>query len=202
MATIPPGLPSKVEETLAISNLVGNVGFSLNIFNIGLKDVNIAHGRVGKADINHGYTSPENPRFILHDSKGFEPGLENTWSTVEGFIRDRCSMERPLKDRALHRDSPHWISSDGMETGDQQLTKLANQCKTKYAFPQSVRTDFVKAQVPVIVVFTKYDLLCNEKSKKRRKDFPSEASEIRKRNADDEAAADLKKRANDYADFD
>ncbi|KAF5323213.1 hypothetical protein D9758_017318 [Tetrapyrgos nigripes] len=158
------------------------------MFNIGLEDIDIAHDRVGKADINREYTSPENPRFILHDSKGFEPGSENTWNIVEEFVRDRCRTERPLKDRVhtiwLCIQTPR-TGSRLMETGDQQLIKLANQ-----------------SQLPVIVVFTKYDLLCNEKSKQRREKLPSEAPEIRKRSADNEAEAYLNKRVNDYADFD
>ncbi|KAF5342719.1 hypothetical protein D9758_015863 [Tetrapyrgos nigripes] len=89
-----------------------------------------------------------------------------------------------------------------METGDQQLIELANECKTKYTFPQPVRTDFFKVQVTVIVVFTKYDLLCAEKSKQRRKKFPSEEAAVRKGNADTDATADLEKRVDDYTDFD
>ncbi|KAF5342721.1 hypothetical protein D9758_015861 [Tetrapyrgos nigripes] len=62
--------------------------------------------------------------------------------------------------------------------------------------PTSVRQSahFVKVQVTVILVFTKYGLLYNEKSKQRRKAFPSEEAANRKGNADNDAAADLKKR--------
>ncbi|KAG6876265.1 hypothetical protein C0993_004623, partial [Termitomyces sp. T159_Od127] len=50
-------------------------------------DIDIAHSRVGMADIDREYTSDDNPRFALHDSKGFEPGFTDHWETVENFIR-------------------------------------------------------------------------------------------------------------------
>ncbi|EEB90415.1 hypothetical protein MPER_11382, partial [Moniliophthora perniciosa FA553] len=106
MATNPPSLPSKVEETLAICPQfrilltgVGKSSLVMNVFNLDIKDIDIGHGRPGEADINRSYNSDANPRFILHDSKGFEPGSENTWDTVEKFIRDRFSTEQPLKER-------------------------------------------------------------------------------------------------------
>ncbi|THU90892.1 hypothetical protein K435DRAFT_675206 [Dendrothele bispora CBS 962.96] len=109
MATEPPdSLPSRVKETLDVwwANSqclywtgVGKSSLVSTMFNINLKDIDIAHDRAGRADIARPYTSPENPRFILHDSKGFEPGSGDTWGTVDKFIQDRCGAERSLKER-------------------------------------------------------------------------------------------------------
>ncbi|THU94344.1 hypothetical protein K435DRAFT_820013 [Dendrothele bispora CBS 962.96] len=108
MTTNSPNLPSRVEETLAVCPQfrilltgIGKSSLISNVFNLDIKDIDIAHDRVGEANINHEYISSTNPRFILHDSKGFEPGSENTWAIVENFIRDKCSTDKPLKDR-LH----------------------------------------------------------------------------------------------------
>ena len=65
------------------------------------QDIDIAHNRAGKADISREYTSDSNPRFILHDSQGFEPGYLETWKVVQKFIRDKCDENLPSKDR-LH----------------------------------------------------------------------------------------------------
>jgi hypothetical protein len=54
----------------------------------------------GKADINHGIPSKDNPRFLLHDSQGFEHGEDNTVSTVRNFIQSR-NREPKIKDK-LH----------------------------------------------------------------------------------------------------
>lgn len=35
------------------------------------------------------YTSVENPRLVLHDSEGFEPGNASNWETVEKFLVSR-----------------------------------------------------------------------------------------------------------------
>ena len=67
----------------------------------GEQKIDIAHNRVGKANIAHAYTSDTNPRFILHDSQGFEPGSLETWEVVEKFIRDKCDERLEPKDR-LH----------------------------------------------------------------------------------------------------
>ncbi|KAG6907480.1 hypothetical protein DXG01_008770 [Tephrocybe rancida] len=69
------------------------------------QDVDVADGRAGDANIDKGYRSNDNPRFVLHDSKGFEPGTTNNWGIVN---------------------------------------------------------DFIRLKLPVIVVFTKYDILVNE----------------------------------------
>jgi hypothetical protein len=43
----------------------------------------------GEADIEKEFTSPENNLLVLHDSKGFEAGNENTSNAVNTFIRRR-----------------------------------------------------------------------------------------------------------------
>jgi hypothetical protein len=67
----------------------------------GEQDIDIAHGRVGKANIAHEYNSDANPRFILHDSQGFEPGSLEKWEVVERFIRGKCD-ERLESQHRLH----------------------------------------------------------------------------------------------------
>ena len=61
------------------------------------QDIDIAHDRAGRANINFPYTSPENPRFILHDSQGFEPANLDNWQTVKDFLEKGANAE--IKDR-------------------------------------------------------------------------------------------------------
>jgi len=55
----------------------------------------------GEASIDKEYTSKENPFFVLHDSKGFEPGDNGTFGIVSKFIQQRRNPDLPLKDQ-LH----------------------------------------------------------------------------------------------------
>jgi hypothetical protein len=55
----------------------------------------------GKVDIEKEFTSEGNKLFALHDSEGFEPGNENSFNTVNTFIRQRRDETRPLKEQ-LH----------------------------------------------------------------------------------------------------
>ena len=71
--------------------MISGVSYSL------YKAIDIAHDRAGRADITFPYTSDENPRFILHDSQGFEPANTANWETVKGFLRTSVTAE--LKDR-------------------------------------------------------------------------------------------------------
>ncbi|KAI9428861.1 hypothetical protein H4582DRAFT_2090844 [Lactarius indigo] len=181
MNTNPPdSLPSTVEATLAVCPrfrilVVGNTGIGKSslvssVFNIAIRDIDIAHDRVGKADIAHEYTSDTNPRFILHDSQGFEPGSLEKWEVVKKFIRGRCDEHLKPKDR-LHAI---WLcietpcsGSRLMQTADEKVLELAADVK-----------------VAVIIVFTKYDVLFNEhyqaaKAAQRHLGEPANTHEIR-----------------------
>lgn len=52
----------------------------------------VSHFKAGSADINFEITSPDNDRFILHDSQGFEPGELKNLGIVKDFIRRRNMM--------------------------------------------------------------------------------------------------------------
>ncbi|KAH8979809.1 hypothetical protein EDB86DRAFT_2859443 [Lactarius hatsudake] len=161
----PDSLPPTVEGTLAVCPkfrilVVGNTGVGKSslvssVFNIAIKDIDISHDRVGKANIAHEYTSETNPRFILHDSQGFEPASLEKWEVVEGFIRDKCDERLEPKDR-LHAiwlciETP-CTGSRLMQTADEKVLELATDLK-----------------VAVIIVFTKYDVLFNEHHRKAAK---------------------------------
>lgn len=55
---------------------------------------------MGQSNIEEEITSPENQRFILHDSQGFEPGDLSKYDVVRAFINKRMAMPK-LEDR-LH----------------------------------------------------------------------------------------------------
>ncbi|KAH8983752.1 hypothetical protein EDB92DRAFT_1889710 [Lactarius akahatsu] len=161
MDTNPPdSLPPTVEGTLAVCPkfrilVVGNVGPLFNSTGR-VADIDIAHDRVEKADIAHEYTSDTNPRFILHDSQGFEPGSLEQWEVMEAFIRDKCDERLEPKDR-LHAiwlciETP-CTGSRLMQTADEKVLELATDLK-----------------VAVIIVFTKYDILFNEHHRKVAKE--------------------------------
>ena len=61
----------------------------------------VSDGKPGEANIEDGFTSPENDFFVLHDSKGFEPGNLQTFETVCRFIEGR-SNESVLPEKRLH----------------------------------------------------------------------------------------------------
>ncbi|KAJ7027607.1 hypothetical protein C8F04DRAFT_1122090 [Mycena alexandri] len=111
----------------------------------GVSDAKVSHFAPGEADIYHEFTSESNPRFVLHDSKGFEPAKMETFHTVRQFILDKSNEDLELKDR-LHAV---WLCirtpTDGgrvLEVGDEEFLRLAHE-----------------RQIPVIIVFTQYDRL-------------------------------------------
>ncbi|KAF7354304.1 hypothetical protein MVEN_01118800 [Mycena venus] len=113
------------------------------VFNV--DDAKVSHNKPGEADIYQEITSEQNARFVLHDSKGFEPARTETFNIVREFILEKSDSSRDLEDR-LHAA---WLCIQTpthggrvLEAGDEQFLELAN-----------------KLQIPVVVVFTQYDRL-------------------------------------------
>ncbi|KAG5652781.1 hypothetical protein H0H81_003661 [Sphagnurus paluster] len=115
----------------------------------GLTQAKVSKNSRGEADINKELWSPENSRFVLHDSLGFEGGETENLNIVRNFISERQAMSE-TKDK-LHAI---WLCfeippSGGrvLETGTEQLLKDKVAGKL--------------GPVPVISVFTKYDNFVN-----------------------------------------
>ncbi|KDQ53304.1 hypothetical protein JAAARDRAFT_39370 [Jaapia argillacea MUCL 33604] len=99
--------------------------------------------KAGEATIDKEMTSEENPMFVLHDSKGYEPGEAGNLGMLEKFV-----LERKVKPNKRDRLHAIWLCiatpiAGGriLETGDEKIFKLD------------------RGNVPIIVVFTKYDVL-------------------------------------------
>ncbi|KIM64407.1 hypothetical protein SCLCIDRAFT_1213244 [Scleroderma citrinum Foug A] len=114
----------------------------------GINEASPEHEKRGIADINKELTSEMNARFILHDSKGFEPGENDNLATVKQFI-DRRKNHPEIKEQ-LHAV---WLCfqiplvSHGqrmMETGMEQFLREKRK---------------ILGNVPTVFVFTKYDTL-------------------------------------------
>ncbi|KAI6146085.1 hypothetical protein EDD17DRAFT_103672 [Pisolithus thermaeus] len=112
----------------------------------GVETASVAKDRPGEALIEQEFTSPQNDRLILHDSKGFEPADGGNYETVRSFIERRKNM-RDIKDQ-LHAvwlcfQMP--IPTYGerlLEDGTESFLRLRND---------------VLGNTPTIVVFTKHD---------------------------------------------
>jgi len=60
----------------------------------------VSDDRPGEANIDTEFISQQNDKFVLHDSKGFEPAEEDNVKIVRDFIERKRRM-KDLKDR-LH----------------------------------------------------------------------------------------------------
>ncbi|KAJ7337623.1 hypothetical protein DFH08DRAFT_1014892 [Mycena albidolilacea] len=108
-------------------------------------DAKVSDFNPGDADIDKEITSERNKLFVLHDSKGFEPADLTTFNVVHDFIIRRSNDQLELKDR-LHAAwlciKTPFAGGRVLEAGDEKFLQLAQEYK-----------------VPVVVVFTKYDIL-------------------------------------------
>ncbi|KAG2753105.1 hypothetical protein P692DRAFT_20951368 [Suillus brevipes Sb2] len=100
--------------------------------------------RRGEADIDKEFISPENERFVLHDSQGFEASDNSRLDIAKDFIDRRRKMPK-LQDKIhavwLCLSIPH---ADGrlLESG---VEKFLNSRKE------------ILGDIPIIVAFTKFD---------------------------------------------
>ncbi|KAJ8588884.1 hypothetical protein M405DRAFT_792377 [Rhizopogon salebrosus TDB-379] len=116
----------------------------------GVKDALISNFERGEANIDTELISAQNDKFVLHDSKGFEPGDGGNVNAVREFIERRGSMP-DLKDQ-LHAI---WLCFEIPRTGGRLL-----ETGTKDFL--KLRSDGQLGKVPFIVVFTKYDGLIDQ----------------------------------------
>ncbi|KAJ7112756.1 hypothetical protein C8R43DRAFT_1040414 [Mycena crocata] len=117
-------------------------------FGVELAKISHQEQGAGVSDINTEITAKGNSRFVLHDSQGFEPGQMANFETAKKFLESRGAGV-DLKDR-VHAS---WLciqvpfaGGRVFETGDELFLKLASE-----------------SSVPVVVVFTKFDLLVSRK---------------------------------------
>ncbi|KZP08876.1 hypothetical protein FIBSPDRAFT_964416 [Athelia psychrophila] len=108
---------------------------------------NVASVVAGVHDINKEIKCRANPQFVLHDSQGFEAGEANNLAIVERFLESRgSSVDISEQVHAVWLCLPIPISGGRiLETGVEEFLKL--------------KTDGKFGKMPLIAVFTKYDLL-------------------------------------------
>ncbi|KAK6969566.1 G domain-containing protein [Favolaschia claudopus] len=143
--------------------VVGKTGVgksSLISFAFGVDRNAISHYARGVSDIVTEHVSDHNPRFVAHDSMGFERGETMNLDTVRKFLEARSGGTIPLKDRV------HMIWSISLILASYCLQIFRLCVAVPFAeFPAFKNADDNMIQlawslkVPVIVVFTQYDRL-------------------------------------------
>ncbi|KAJ7891639.1 hypothetical protein B0H14DRAFT_2496757 [Mycena olivaceomarginata] len=122
---------------------VGKSSLIYSAFGVDMKSV--SHNTPGVCNIETEITSTQNPRFVAHDSMGFEPGQTRNFEIVKHFLESRSGNEVPVKEKVhvvwLCIQVPY-AGGRAFETGDEEFIKLASIQK-----------------VPVVVVFTQFDML-------------------------------------------
>jgi GTP-binding protein EngB required for normal cell division len=114
----------------------------------GVTDAHISHGEVGECDINNElFSVDENKRFVLHDSKGFEPGDANNFETVIAFLNNR-KRNPNIKDR-VHAV---WLCFSIPVAGDRLFETGSENFLQKLSEGEL-------GEMPIIAIFTKYDKL-------------------------------------------
>jgi hypothetical protein len=123
----------------------------------------VKHGReAGVSDIKKGITSSKNPRLILHDSQGFSHGSGDNFNTVKEFIETRSQMSN-LKDR-LHAI---WLCS-AVPTYGGSLLEVAEEDILQMVMARGSES---ASGVPIVAVFTKYDVLVDSLKPAYENDF-------------------------------
>ncbi|KAI6152671.1 hypothetical protein BKA82DRAFT_4013083 [Pisolithus tinctorius] len=108
----------------------------------------------GEADIEQEFTSPENDRLILHDSKGFEAGDAGNYEIVKSFMEKR-KKEPDIKNQ-LHAV---WLCFQiPIPTYGERLLEDAAEAFLKIR-KEVLGNIYQPHSAPTIVVFTKHDRL-------------------------------------------
>ncbi|KAJ7264102.1 hypothetical protein B0H12DRAFT_1230840 [Mycena haematopus] len=131
----------------------------------------VSHRTPGVHDIDKPFSFPQNDRIIIHDSQGFEPGEEGNIQTVSDFI-DRRSKMPALADQ-LHAI---WVCAEIPFAGGRLFERGVERILTEY-----------RGTLPIIVVFTKLDVLRTDRGDKLEKQLESRGQEM----DDDEFEAEL-----------
>ncbi|KAJ7069233.1 hypothetical protein C8F01DRAFT_1111983 [Mycena amicta] len=111
----------------------------------GVDKASVSHNTPGAADIEEEILPAQNRLVVVHDSMGFEPGKPETFDRAEAFLHDRTEAGVQLKDQIhiiwLCIQIPH-AGGRVFEDGDEKFLAFAQERK-----------------IPVLVVFTQYDVL-------------------------------------------
>ncbi|PPQ89286.1 hypothetical protein CVT25_000878 [Psilocybe cyanescens] len=154
-------------ESLPSSNISSTLLQRRILFNCAYR-TSYSDDRAGKADITY--------------SLGFELGIVENWKIVEKFLRERNVASLPLQDRVyaiwyllkltdtidlaragrLCLETPR-TGSRLQETSDENLLKLANTFTTTIYYMRLINR---AVNIPAISVFTKQDILVNERFQK------------------------------------
>lgn len=114
-----------------------------------INEVHVSEHRRGEADIDREFVAPENKRFVLHDSEGFEAGDSRCFAIAKDFIDRRRKMPK-LQDKIhavwLCLSIPH-ADERLLESGVEEFLNLRKE---------------ILGNIPIIVVFTKYDVFADK----------------------------------------
>ncbi|KAG1835963.1 hypothetical protein DFJ58DRAFT_193038 [Suillus subalutaceus] len=113
----------------------------------GVQNATASHDKPGEVNIDYEFISPQNNKFVLHDSKGFEPGEEDNLKIVQDFINRREVM--PDLKNQLHAV---WLCFEIPCTGGRLLETGVEQFLTS-------KREGKLGNIPIITVLTKYDTL-------------------------------------------
>ncbi|KAJ7900831.1 hypothetical protein B0H13DRAFT_2516212 [Mycena leptocephala] len=119
----------------------------------GVEATAVSHRTPGEHDINEPLSFPDNDRIIIHDSQGFEGGEEANVEKVFDFIDRRSKM--PALGDQLHAI---WVCAEIPFAGSRPFEIGVERILKEY-----------QGTFPIIVVFTKLDLLREQKEGKLEK---------------------------------
>ncbi|KAJ7318725.1 hypothetical protein DFH08DRAFT_891821 [Mycena albidolilacea] len=131
----------------------------------------VSHRTPGVHNIDTPFSFPQNDRIIIHDSQGFEPGEEGNIKIVSDFI-DRRSKMPALADQ-LHAI---WVCAEIPFAGGRLFEKGVERILLEY-----------RGNLPIIVVFTKLDVLREDQGNKLEKQLEQQGQEM----DDDQFEAEL-----------